>query len=1126
MTALRKLGWKISLVAAIALALLAAGADFLAPTVFAGQSLPAPGSVDVSRGDGTLSISWSAVDGATGYNVNTSDNGMQSWSRAKSGVSGTSATLAGVSNGETYVVAVQAINANGVGGWRNSAPVAPYAPPATSPPATPSGVTLARGDGTLTASWVAVSGADDYHVTYSSDGGSSWSLAAFSHPTSSITISVSNDATYKVGVRAKNSAGGSGWRNSAASPPHTPPASPPATPASVSVTRADGSITAAWPLAAGADSYHVTYSSNGGSSWSLAAYGHAGASVTIDDADNESTYVVGVRALNQAGGSGWRNSAPAGPYTVPTLTATNETMDGATLTLANYSGDWYYSAEGGAGGQTEGAGAMSLQQVTCHGPVNGGQATIGGLDPNTEYTVTAYVDCGGAAIASSELVTAQNAALTHSNVGLSTATITRSGFSGAWWFKGSAPYSNCTAAGSGDTAQLSNLSSGASQTFTAYGSQYCGKSFARGSTTFTTTGNPLQLIENNATNVTIAPHASWSGPWYYKSAVGVPVNLSECTGPITGSKSITGLRAEGTVVLLMYGDSTCETLVGALSVRTPRPGLSVAGFEATAVNLAIERWKGGWEFRQESPSVGPCITVTESLTSKATGLIPGQRYTFKAYQVSGVGCADSLLGATVTFTVPELAVDAGSTSASLTLSHWSGPWWFRALGIYSASSGDLITYTGGPCRGPAQGSATATLAGLGSGYEYGLKAYDSYSACAADLAKANGGQDDGAAGVLGLAPVKATTLETTTLYAGKINGGVRLTLGNWGKSDGDWWYRANVIVPHANSPKHGADGCRGPVTGGKIQHDDTNLPVLEGLGVHYVFTVYPVAGCHYSSAAAYAKLSDAAIPTPTLAASNIEAWSATLTLNGHPGSWYYKANAAPHATCSEPVHGASETLTGLTASTASYVYTAYSDSNCTTVLATASAFSTPDPPPSQIDSVNLGRGNGTLIASWAAPADNGFSITGYDVEYRASTATTWASAGTSTSTSKTISSVTNATSYAVRVRAVNTNGNAEWREATVGALTAPSAPTGLSRNGWVLSWNAPSNTGNAAINRYEIECRRGLNKGTVHSTSGSTSVTLTHSWCKQWSNHGNHARVRARNAGNLYGPWSGWLRLQ
>ncbi len=404
------------------------------------------------------------MDGATSYNVNITDNGKASWSRAKSGVSGTGATLTGVTNSSTYFVSVQAVNGNGGGSWRDSASAGPYTPPATTPPSTPASVTVTRGDGTLAASWPAVSGADSYHVTYSSDGGASWSLAAYGHTTSSITISVSNGDAYVVGVRALNDAGGSGWRNSPSSAPYTPPAPPPATPSSVSVTRADGSLTASWPAVSGADSYHVTYSDNGGGSWSLAAYGHTDATITIDDADNDSTYIVGVRAKNAAGGSGWRNSAPAGPYTPPpTLTATNETIDGATLTLANYSGAWYYSAEGGSGSRTEGAGAMSQQQVACNGPVNGGETTIGGLERDTEYTVTAYVECGGAAIASSELVTAQNASLAHSNVGLTTATITRSGFSGNWWFDGSAPYNNCTAAGSGDSVNLENLSSGASQ---------------------------------------------------------------------------------------------------------------------------------------------------------------------------------------------------------------------------------------------------------------------------------------------------------------------------------------------------------------------------------------------------------------------------------------------------------------------------------------------------------------------------------------------------------------------------------------------------------------------------------------------------------------------------------------
>ena len=79
--------------------------------------------------------------------------------------------------------------------------------------------------------------------------------------------------------------------------------------------------------------------------------------------------------------------------------------------------------------------------------------------------------------------------------------------------------------------------------------------------------------------------------------------------------------------------------------------------------------------------------------------------------------------------------------------------------------------------------------------------------------------------------------------------------------------------------------------------------------------------------------------------------------------------------------------------------------------------------PRKRTSVNIRRGDGTHILAWSAPADNGFTITRYDIEYRASSATTWTSSGTSTTASKTISSVTNATSYVVRVRAANANGN-------------------------------------------------------------------------------------------------------
>ena len=76
----------------------------------------------------------------------------------------------------------------------------------------------------------------------------------------------------------------------------------------------------------------------------------------------------------------------------------------------------------------------------------------------------------------------------------------------------------------------------------------------------------------------------------------------------------------------------------------------------------------------------------------------------------------------------------------------------------------------------------------------------------------------------------------------------------------------------------------------------------------------------------------------SLTASNVAETTATLTIDNHAGDWYYK-HTNTGATCDGPVSGTSKNLTGLTANT-SYTYSAYSDSSCSTLLATAAAFTT------------------------------------------------------------------------------------------------------------------------------------------------------------------------------------------
>ena len=121
------------------------------------------------------------------------------------------------------------------------------------------------------------------------------------------------------------------------SDPDPEPVPAPETPSSVSVTRADGSLTATWPAVKHATSYHVTYSSDGGASWTLAALNHPSTgsgtdSITVTGLDNSLTYVVGVRARNDSGDSGWRNSDPAAPFVPPTPVPTPEPTETPTPT--------------------------------------------------------------------------------------------------------------------------------------------------------------------------------------------------------------------------------------------------------------------------------------------------------------------------------------------------------------------------------------------------------------------------------------------------------------------------------------------------------------------------------------------------------------------------------------------------------------------------------------------------------------------------------------------------------------------------------------------------------------------------------------------------------------------------
>ena len=133
--------------------------------------------------------------------------------------------------------------------------------------------------------------------------------------------------------------------------------------------------------------------------------------------------------------------------------------------------------------------------------------------------------------------------------------------------------------------------------------------------------------------------------------------------------------------------------------------------------------------------------------------------------------------------------------------------------------------------------------------------------------------------------------------------------------------------------------------------------------------------------------------------------------------------------------------------------------------------------------------NESLGVSWTAPASNGSSITDYDVQYRACTATpkscasspTWGSwtdhTHDGTGTGTTISGLTNGTAYQVQVQATNGVGDSPWSASAKGQPeaqkpSAPSAPTLTVKNESLgVSWTAPASNG-SSITDYDVQYRR------------------------------------------------------
>ena len=417
-------------------------------------------------------------------------------------------------------------------------------------------------------------------------------------------------------------------------------------------------------------------------------------------------------------------------------------------------------------------------------------------------------------------------------------------------------------------------------------------------------------------------NSSWSwASWGSWSDVCTTGNDSTCRS--TTSYTVTGLtagtayqfkvravNAVGNGLASTESDQVMPTDPGAPGKPQLIPFIDKDGPSAFGVYFLV-RWTAsatgsdpGYEIRTHDNNQPRDYSGTEGRylhASDNTTLRRGNNWTLKVRvrDVQGNSGPWSFTS-TATGALPTVAAsNVTSSGATLTVSNLPARWWYK---------GDQ---DGAPCTAVPNGTTTASLTGLSPGASYTYNVYYR-DTCTEDTDKV----DDWDVKTTFTTSLPAPTNLTAT------PGDSSVTL-SWTDPS------APAITGYEYRVNHN-DTDNGNLTGWSDwtaisgSGASTTSHIFTGLTneKEYRYRLRAVSTAkNGATAPAAAPWYVSATPTnATLSASSVEAATATLTISGHSGSWYYKANAAPHASCSSSaVSGATVEPDGLVVEHVVYV---------------------------------------------------------------------------------------------------------------------------------------------------------------------------------------------------------------
>ena len=635
--------------------------------------------------------------------------------------------------------------------------------------------------------------------------------------------------------------------------------------------------------------------------------------------------------MNATGDSADSDASDAAQPATASLTASSQTADAATLTLAGWGSAWWLKRTTPADTTCKSKGTTLTESLTS-------------LDSNKNYTYKAYSDstCTTEVVSGSFLTKPAKpdkpaAAKAGSQKLLVTSSVSGDGTITHWEIAQKlstdltfGSWSDLTGQ---TTTSLSHTVSGLDNTksynFKVRAVNATGDS-ADSDASDAAQPSPVTLdassVTHNSATLTIG---NWTGNWYHKRTTPTTPtpNCSSVVSAPTKTADLTNLDSNTDYTYTAYSDSSCSTELASRSFLTkpgqPSTPTVTAGSGSGKLTLTASVTGNGtlsnWQYKQKEGNnsfdadwTGLSVTTT-SLSHTITGLTDDTNYQFKVRAVNATGgSAESEASAAVAPTDETLTVtNIGATGATLNLGNYGSDWYYK----HTVPS----TGPGASCSSTAVTGNTKTVSGLTANTAYTYNAY-SDSGCNTELA---------AAAPFPTLPPKPST---PTVTAGSGSGELSLSATvDGGSADiTGWQYKKKDSAWDSNWTDIS-------VTSKTMTHTVTGLTN----STDYQFKVRAV---NASGSSEESEASTAVAPQDeSLTVTNISETSATLNLHNYSGDWYYKYTkpTTPAGTCSSVVPAGTSTadLSSLSPGT-EYTFKAYSDSSCSTVVATATDFTT------------------------------------------------------------------------------------------------------------------------------------------------------------------------------------------